>query len=191
MPYLVASIILFLMLVISGITNIQYFRKIKVLEKNNDEEKKIETDKVDNYLFDLKTRTNAEIKSLTSKKKKGYFTGKFRETDHSGNVTKLETNIYIELEDEYESGDIKASIIDIEYVKYPGATEQSKYNFDVYIKKNFVSLIKKETVKDITWLVPKGDLNKKRLHKFERLLEIIEEEEKDYDENNKKISKEK
>jgi len=185
-----AIIILSLMLVISAITNIQYFRKNKEIvklhlkEKNEWYEKQKNKNKlIDNYLESLKKRYQNEYESLMNKNKKGYIKGYYTE-GNSGQ--KVETINYIILEDEYENGDIRVSLDYIEYVKTPF----NEKDFTEWIFDTWVSLIENSKLYTVSWLESKDKLKNSRKEKIERLLEFLDEEQENY-ENNKKISKKK
>ena len=82
MVLIIIVIFLSLILIISGITNIQYYKKnIELINKNIQDKKdwdfeyKQKNKSIDKYLNSLKSRFEKEYDSLKNKKKRGYMKG--------------------------------------------------------------------------------------------------------------------
>ena len=194
MILVVSLIFVVLLLVMSVITNIQYYLKNERLKEDHIKEKKEwnfsqkeKNSSIDEYLLSLKTRFKKEYKSLHSGEKKGYIKGYYKQGAGTLNERQVETINYITILDEYESGDLKVSLDNIEYIKHSNDND----GFSRWIRDNFITLIQEEDKDVIIWLVSKNKLNKSRDEKIKRLLDFVNEEKDDYDEDNKKISKDK
>jgi len=177
MIYITLYIILLLLLIISGLTIIQYYKKNKNLIKTHIIEKenwilehKEKNQSIDNYLKSLKKRYQKEYDSLNM--------------NYSDSLNKnIKTYNHIILEDEYENGDLKVSLDYVEYLTIPS----NEKIFIKWIRENWISLITSSNAHKINWLVSKDKLKKSRKERIERIFDFIKEEEEKLDNQDNKL----
>jgi len=171
---MVATIwILSIVLVLSLVWSIDYKLKYDKLKKNINKK----TDKVDDYLKNVKTIINDRHKELFGGKTKGFYHQELSYNDVAGQI---KVKVYIKKENEYENDmlDISYDHIEIDYNKSNARTQI----LEEWVKENFVKTLKNDD--DITWLILKNKLQIDRKNKLQNLLKLIDNEEqnkRDYD----------